>query len=115
MWQYHMVCSPAYYLRTKHGKQECRFHYPKALCEETVVSAEDGGVELQTARNDLLINSFNPIQLSGWRANVDMQYGVSRQVISYCANYVTKCEPCSQSLKDVYAKIVRGLKENVGH
>jgi len=79
MCQRHMVCSPAYYLRTKHGKQECRFHYLKALCEETVVSAEDGGVELQTARNDLLINSFNPIQLSGWWANVDMQYGVSRQ------------------------------------
>ena len=113
--QRHTVCSPAYCLRTKHGKQECRFHYPKALCEETVVSVEDGDVELQTARNDPLINSFNPIQLSGWRANVDMQYCVSRQkVISYCAKYVTKCEPRSQSLKDVYAMIVRGLKENDG-
>ena len=104
-----MVCSPAYCLRTKHGKQKCRFHYPKALCEETVVSVEDGVVELQTARNDPLINSFNPIQLSGWWANVDMQYCVSRQkVILYCAKYVTKCEPRSQSLKDVYATIVRG-------
>ena len=74
---------------------------------------EDGDVELQTARNDPLINSFNPIQLSEWRANVHMQYCVSRQkAISYCAKYVTKCEPRSQSLKDVYATIVRGLKEN---
>ena len=113
--QRHTVCSPAYCLRTKHGKQECRFHYPKVLCEETVVSVEDGDVELQTARNDPLINSFNPIQLSGWRANVDMQYCVSRQkVIAYCAKYVTKCEPRSQSLKDVYATIVRGLKEDDG-
>ena len=27
-------------------------------------------------------------------------------MISYCAKYVTKCEPRSQSLKDVYAMIV---------
>ena len=112
---WYTVCSSAYCLRTKHGKQECRFHYPKALCEETVVSVEDGDVELQMARNDPLINSFNRIQLSGWQANVDMQYCVSRQkVISYCAKYVTKCEPRSQSLKDVYASIVRGLKEDDG-
>ena len=79
------------------------------------MSVEDGDVELQTARNDPLINSFNRIQLSGWRANVDMQYCVSRQkVISYCAKYVTKCEPRSQSLKDVYPTIVRGLKEDDG-
>ena len=57
--QCHTVFSPAYCLRTKHGKQECHFHYPKALCEETVVSVEDGDVELQTARNDPLINSFS--------------------------------------------------------
>ena len=113
--QRHTVCSTAYCLRTNHGKQECCFHYPKALCEETVASVEDGDVELQTVRNDPLINSFNHIQLSGWRANVDMQYCVSRQkVILYCAKYVTKCEPRSQSLKDVYATIVRGLKENDG-
>ena len=79
------------------------------------MSVEDGDVELQMARNDPLINSFNCIQLSGWRANVDMQYCVSRQkVIAYCAKYVTKCEPRSQSLKDVHATIVRGLKENDG-
>ena len=66
------------------------FTTPRLLCEETVVSVEDGDVELQTARNDPLINSFNRIQLSGWRANVDMQYCVSRQkVISYCAKYVS--------------------------
>ena len=36
------------------------FTTPKALGEETVVSVEDGDVELQTVRNDALINSFNP-------------------------------------------------------
>ena len=77
------------------------------------MSVEDGDVGLQTTRNDPLINSFNCIQLSGWRANVDMQYCVSRQkVIAYCAKYVTKCEHRSQSLKDVYATIVRELRDD---
>ena len=75
------------------------------------MSVEDDD-ELQTARNQL--NSFNCIQLSGWWANVDMQYCVSRQVISYCGKYVTKCQPRSQSLKDVYATILMGLKDNDG-
>ena len=35
-------------------------------------------------------------------------------MISYCAKYVTKCEPRFQSLKDVYATILRGLKEDDG-
>ena len=35
-------------------------------------------------------------------------------MISYCAKYVTKCEPHSQSLKDVYATIIRGVKEDEG-
>ena len=112
-YQRHTVCYTAYCLRTKHCKQECCFHYPKALCEETVVSVKDGNVELQTARNNPLITASASFSSKGWRANVDMQYCVSWQkVISHCAKYVTKCERCSQSLKDVYATILRGLKED---
>ena len=50
---------------------------------------EDGDVELQTTGNDPLINNFNCIQLSGWRANVDMQYCVSRQKGDF-----TLCKVC---------------------
>ena len=47
-----------------------------------------------------------------WRANVDMQYIVSRRrVIEYCTKYVTKSEPQSQSLKEVCTSIVRSLQE----
>ena len=59
-----------------------------------------------------MINSFNPVQLSAWRANVDMQYIVSRQrVLQYCTKYVTKSEPRSQSLKEIFTTIVRSLRE----
>ena len=65
------------------------------------------------ARNDGLINNYNPVQLSAWRANVDIKFVVSRRkVIEYCAKYATKSEPRSQSLKDIFAAIVRGLNDD---
>ena len=76
--QRHTRCSASYCLRTKHGKQECRFGYPKPLQPHTAIITEDEPI-LLTSRNDGMINSFNPVQLSAWRANVDMQYIVSRK------------------------------------
>ena len=109
--QRHTRCSAAYCLRTRNGRQECRFGYPKPLQSQSALVIEEEPV-LLTARNDGMINSFNPVQLSSWRANVDMQYIVSRRrVIEYCTNYVTKSEPQSQPLKDIYTTIVRGLQE----
>ena len=68
----------------------------------TTITTENGDPSLITARNDCLLNSYNPVQLSGWRANVDMQYVVSRRrVINYVAKYATKSEPHSKSLKTV--------------
>ena len=111
--QRHTRCSAAYCLRTNNGQQKCRFGYPKPLQPETALVTEDGEPVLLTARNDGLINSFNPVQLSAWRANVDMQYCVSRhKVIEYCAKYATKCEPRSQPLKETFTAIVRNLKED---
>ena len=111
--QRHTRCSAAYCLHTRNGQQKCRFGYPKPLQPETALVMEDEDPVLLTARNDGLINSFNPVQLSAWRANVDMQYCVSRRkVINYCAKYATKCEPRSQSLKEIFSTIVRSLKED---
>ena len=58
--QRHTRCSAAYCLRTKHGKQECRFGYPKPLQLHTAIVTEDEPT-LITARNDGMINSFNPV------------------------------------------------------
>ena len=83
--QRHTRCSAAYCLRTKNGRQECRFGYPKPLQPSTALMTDEDGPTLLTARNDGMVNSFNPVQLSAWRANVDMQHIVSRRkVIQYC-------------------------------
>ena len=96
--QRHTRCSAAYCLHTQNGQQKCRFGYPKQLQPETTIVTADTEPELLTARNDGLINSFNPVQLSAWRANVDMQYCLSRhRVVEYCAKYATKCEPRSHA------------------
>lgn len=110
--QRHTRCSAAYCLRTRNGRQECRFGYPKPLQPHTVLVTEDEQPTLLTARNDGMVNSYNPVQLSAWRANVDMQYIVSRRrVLDYCTKYVTKSEPRSQPLKEVFTNIIHSLKE----
>ena len=108
------MCSEAYCLRTINGHQKCRFGFPKSLQQTSVVEmAEDGTLALTTARNDPLVNSYSPIQLFGWRANVDMQYCVSRnKVVQYIAKYATKSETRSESLKDIYSTIVRGFNDD---
>ena len=88
--QRHTRCSSAYCLRTRNGVQQCRFGYPKPLQPKTVLHMDDNNDDNQndgkdkepvliTACNDGYLNSFNPIQLSSWRANVDMQYCVPAQ------------------------------------
>ena len=109
--QRHTRCSEAYCLRTRIGRQQCRLGYTKPLQPQTTMVVDEEPT-LLTACSDGMIISFNPVQLSAWRANVDMQYIVSRhEVIEYCTKYVIKSEPHSQSLKDVFTNIIRSLKD----
>ena len=71
---------------------------------QTPAVVTDEEPTLITARNDGMINSFNPVQLSAWRANVDMQYIVSRvsspplSVVSEKATPLSKqCRSCSST------------------
>ena len=111
--QRHTRCSVAYCLRTRNGRQECHFGYPKPLQPHTDIFIEEEPT-IFTARNDgmvLTVSTLCSCQPS-WRANVDMQYIVSRRrVIEYCTKYVTKSEPRFQSLKEAFTTIVRSLKE----
>ncbi len=111
--QRHTRCSTAYCLKKKRdGQLQCRFMYPKDLQPVTrIVTSDDGEPTMLTQRNDSLLNSYNPVQLSAWRANVDMQMIVSRRrVINYCAKYATKPEPRSKALKSVYGNVLKSLK-----
>ena len=91
-------CSASYCLKKKKGSiQECRFGYPKPLQPVTTIVTEEGEASVLTACNDSLLNSYNTVQLSAWRGNVDMQYVVSRRkVINYVAKYATKPEVRSE-------------------
>ena len=74
---------------------------------------EGGTPTLLTQRNDCLLNSYNPVQLSAWRANVDMQYIVSRnRVLNYIAKYAPKSKPRSKGLKAVYGNVLKTLKSD---
>ena len=74
---------------------------------------KNGEPELLTVQNDGLINRFNPVQLSAWCANVDIQYCVSHhRVIEYSVKYATKCELRSQPLKEIFSTIVWSLKDD---
>ena len=112
--QRHTWCSPAYCLKKKKkGIQECRFGYPKPLQPVTTIDMEGSTPTLLTQRNDCLLNSYNPVQLSAWRANVDMQYIVSRnRVLNYIAKYAAKSEPRSKGLKAVYGNVLKTLKSD---
>ena len=41
-----------------------------------------------------------------------MQYCISKQVMEYCANYATNCEPHSVPLRETFSSIVRGLTDD---
>ncbi len=111
--QRHTRCSTSYCLKRKRGKQECRFAYPKPLQQVTTITTQEGEPVVLTSRNDNLLNAYNPVQLSAWRANVDMQYIMSRnKVIKYVAKYATKSEPRSKGLQEVYSTIMKSIKED---
>ena len=110
--QQHTRCSSAYCLnKKKKGIQECRFGYPKPLHPTTTINIEGSTPTLLTQRDYCLVNSYNPVQLSAWRVNVDMQYIVSRyRVVDYIAKYAAKSEPRSKGLKAVYSNVLKTLK-----
>ena len=112
--QRHTRCFTAYCLKKKKSKQQCRFGYPKPLQSATsITSQEDGEPVVLTARNDCLLNGYHPVQLSAWRANVDLQYVVSRQkVTKYVAKYATKSEPRFKALQEVYRSIMKSINDD---
>jgi len=112
--QRHTLCS-FYCLRTdkQTEKQACRFEFPKKLIDKTTIQNNNGHLELTTARNDSLINSYDRIQLQGWRANVDIKPILTTYAtLQYVSKYVNKAEPQSLALLKVLNKAFRDDKPN---
>jgi len=102
--QRHTRCNSSYCLRVDRiGCQYCRFGYPKEITENTHLRDDNGQPELITARNDLLLNPHDHLQLQGWRTNVDLKSVFSIEVaLHYISKYVSKSEPHSAAFFQDY-------------
>ena len=96
-------------------ERHCRFGYPKPLRETSELAKDPGRdfAELNTRRNDELLNSYNPTFILGWRANIDFRPVINREaVIAYVAKYASKAETSSSSYQDSLQKAIRHLKNS---
>ena len=75
----------------------CRFNFPKPLASAThfEINAKRKRV-LVTRMNDSRINGHNQAQLTGWRANVDLQVCTNAKMVTkYTCKYASKSEGLS--------------------
>ncbi|KJK73474.1 hypothetical protein H634G_11287 [Metarhizium anisopliae BRIP 53293] len=93
-------------------ERECRFDFPRALRELAAVIRKEGKSYyiFEAARNDNLMNHFNPAIILGWLANIDISPCTSLQaVITYAAKYCSKSEkrtePYSQEISHLLLNI----------
>ena len=70
-------------------------------------------MELNTRRNDELLNSYNATFILGWRANIDFRPVINREaVIAYVAKYASKGESSSSSYQDTLQKAISRLQNS---
>jgi len=115
--QRHTHCAPGYCERKKKSTGEifCRFGYPKALRENSELAKDPGRdfAELNTRRNDELLNSYNSTFILGWRANIDFRPVINKEaVIAYVAKYASKGETSSSTYQDSLQKAIRHLQNS---
>lgn len=107
-----------YCIRYKHGKMECRFHFPfkeRLFTDFKFTKRKDGGwsVEILTKRNDPLLNKHGRLQIQNFRSNVDMQIVLNwRACLEYIAKYSAKAEKRAENINEILAKIVRKLSNS---
>ena len=78
----------------------CRFNFPKPLASATYFEINEKRKRvLVTRRNDSRINGHNPAQLTGSRANVDMQVCTNAEMVTKCTcKYASKSQGLSEPL-----------------
>ena len=95
-------------------ERECRFDFPRALWELAAVIRKEGRsyYVFEAARNDSLINHFNPAIILGWLANIDISPCTSLQaVITYAAKYCSK----SEKKTEPYCKLADQVLPHTAH
>ena len=107
--QRHTRCAPGYCERKKKDTCEifCRFGYSKQCRDHSELSRDPGRdfAELNTRRNDSILNSYNAAFILGWRANVDFRPVINQEaVIAYVAKYASKSE--TSSIKIPFKKLL---------
>src|SRR6202047_4147949 len=115
--QRHTKCAPGYCERRKKDTGEifCRFGYPKPCRDHSELSKDPGRdfVELNTRRNDELLNSYNATFILGWRANIHFRPVINKEaVIAYVAKYASKGESTSSSYQDTLQKAISRLQDS---
>ena len=100
-FQRHTICTTSYCLRKPKGQvgpdsiAKCRFKFPRNLSLKAYVSTDRNGSHFlyEPARNDELLNSYNPLCTIAWGANTDMTPPTSADaVLRYIAKYCSKAE-----------------------
>lgn len=115
-FQLHSECKASYCLRKKKGTDipACRFHFPRPLFSEPVVTKE---INHQTwtfspARNHPRLNQCSPVVTMGWMANTDVSPPTTLGVVlAYVAKYVSKPEIRSVSFKELQTQILPHVKD----
>ncbi|OAQ57415.2 ATP-dependent DNA helicase PIF1 [Pochonia chlamydosporia 170] len=95
-------------------ERECRFDFPRALRELAAVIRKEGKsyYVFEAARNDNLMNHFNPAIILGWLANIDISPCTSLQaVITYAAKYCSK----SEKKTEPYCKLADQVLPHTAH
>ena len=104
---------------TKSFKSCCRFGFPKPVCERTTVfgninfSSRNKGKFYNTRRRkeDVMINSYNPMILRHWRANMDIQIICNAEGAAYyVCSYICKSEP--DELKNALGQLIHDVFKN---
>lgn len=116
--QRHTVCSDTYCLRRPKGSNAdtpkvCRFRYPKPVLRTASLSRIGRTYEFRAQRNDPLLNEYNPVMISAWRANMDIAAVSDRHAVTtYIAKYVSKCERPSENFVQVLSATSRAVSES---
>ena len=92
----------------------CRFNFPQQERKESIIDDSDGYLRYHPKRNDPLIQRYDPIITSIWRANTDFSPIASEESIYYyIAKYASKSEKISNDLQQCLQDICASMSDSL--